>query len=196
MRALIMDFNGDKKVENIGDQYMFGPSLMVAPVYQYKARNREVYFPAANGWYDLYSGKYMAGGQKVSVDAPYERMPLFVKEGSIVPFGPEIQYTGEKQADVITLYVYTGKDAEFTIYEDEGVNYNYEKGAYNTIQFKYSEQTGKLSIGDASGSFEGMLKLRKFNIVWVSKQKPVAFDLSKAGGQTVTYEGKKIEIAR
>ena len=196
MRALVMDFNGDKQVENVGDQYMFGPSLMVAPVYQYKARSREVYFPAANGWYDLYSGKYTEGGQKISVDAPYERMPLFAKEGSIVPFGPEIQYASEKQADVITLYVYTGKNAEFTLYEDEGINYNYEKGSFSTIQFKYDETSGKLTIGDATGSFDGMLKSRKFNIVWVSKQKPVAFDLSRNADATVTYEGKALEVIR
>jgi alpha-D-xyloside xylohydrolase len=196
MRALVMDFNGDKNVENVGDQYMFGPSLMVAPVYQYKARNREVYFPAGNGWYDLYSGKYTEGGQKISVDAPYERMPLFVKEGSIVPFGPEIQYTGEKQADVITLYVYTGKDAEFILYEDEGINYNYEKGAFSTIRINYNEQSGKLTIGDVQGSFEGMLKSRTFNIIWVGKQKPVEFDLSKKADATVSYEGKVMEVLR
>lgn len=196
MRALVMDFNGDPKVNNIGDQYLFGPSLMVAPVYQYKARNREVYFPAATGWYDLYSGKYTEGGQKISVDAPYERMPLFVKEGSIVPFGPEIQYAGEKQADEITLFVYTGKDAEFTLYEDEGVNYNYEKGAFSTIQFKYSEKSGKLTIGDTNGQFEGMLKTRKFNVVWVNKDKPVAFDLSRKADAVVAYEGKSIEISK
>ncbi|MDP2890757.1 MAG: glycoside hydrolase family 31 protein, partial [Bacteroidota bacterium] len=196
MRALIMDFNGDEQVNSIGDQYMFGPSLMVAPVYKYKATTREVYFPSANGWYDLYSGKYISGGQKINVDAPYERMPLFVKEGSIVPFGPEIQYTGEKQADAITLYVYTGKDAEFKLYEDEGVNYNYEKGNFSTILFKYDEESGKLTIGDANGSFEGMLKTRTFNIVWVGKQKPVAFDLSKKADASITYEGKSVEVAR
>lgn len=144
----------------------------------------------------MYSGKYTEGGQKTSIDAPYERMPLFVKEGSIVPFGPEIQYTGEKQADVITLYVYTGKNAEFTLYEDEGVNYNYEKGAYSTIQFKYDEPSGKLTIGDVGGSFEGMLKSRTFNIVWVSKQKPVAYDLSRKADATVIYEGKMVEMIR
>jgi alpha-D-xyloside xylohydrolase len=196
MRALIMDFNGDTQVNNIGDQYMFGPSLMVAPVYKYKATNREVYFPEANGWYDLYSGKYTDGGQKISVDAPYDRMPLFVKEGSIVPFGPEIQYTGEKQADAITLYVYTGKDAEFTLYEDEGINYNYEKGNFSTIQFNYKEESGKLTIGDANGSFDGMLKTRTFNIVWIGKQKPVAFDLSKKPDVTISYEGKAIDVSR
>ncbi len=123
-------------------------------------------------------------------------MPLFVKEGSIVPFGPEIQYTGEKQADVITLYVYTGKNAEFTLYEDEGVNYNYEKGAFSTIQFKYDEQAGKLAIGDATGSFDGMLKSRTFNIVWVGKQKPMAFDLSRKADTTVAYDGEMVEVTR
>ena len=196
MRPLVMDFESDTQVNNIGDQYMFGPSLLVAPVYQYKARSREVYFPASTGWYDLYSGKYTEGAQKLSVDAPYERMPLFVKEGSIVPFGPEIQYTGEKQADVVTLYVYTGKNAEFTLYEDEGVNYNYEKGVFSTIPLKYDEQSGKLTIGETTGSFDGMLKSRTFNIVWVSKQKPAAFDLSRKADETVTYEGKAIEVAR
>ena len=196
MRAMVMDFNGDSNVNNIGDQYLFGPSLMVAPVYRYKARNREVYFPAACGWYDFYSGKFIEGGRKISVDAPYDRIPLSVKEGSIVPFGPEIQYTGEKQADEITLFVYTGKDAEFTLYEDEGVNYNYEKGAYSTIQIKYSEESGKLTIGDTKGSFEGMLKTRKFNVVWVGKTKPVPFDLSRKPDAVVAYEGKSIEIER
>ncbi len=196
MRALIIDFNGDSNVNNVSDQYMFGPSLMVAPVYEYKARQREVYFPVANGWYDVYSGKYTKGGQKLKVDAPYERIPLFVKEGSILPFGPEIQYTGEKQADEITLYVYTGKDAEFTLYEDEGVNYNYEKGAYSTIPIKYNEQSQKLIVGEASGSFEGMLKKRTFHIVWIDKQKPVAYDLNRKPDTTISYEGKALEVSR
>jgi alpha-D-xyloside xylohydrolase len=196
MRALVMDFNGDAQVKSIGDQYMFGPSLMVAPVYQYKARNREVYLPKANGWYDLYSGKYTEGGQKINVDAPYERMPLFVKEGSIVPFGPEIQYAGEKQPDVITLYVYTGKDAEFILYEDEGINYNYEKGAFSTIRINYNEQSGKLILGDVQGTFDGMLKSRKFNVVWIGKEKPVAFDLNRKADVEITYDGKLTEVSR
>lgn len=196
MRPLVMDFEGDVQVNNIGDQYMFGPSFLVAPVYQYKARTREVYFPASTGWFDFYSGRYTEGGQKLTVDAPYERMPLFVKEGSIVPFGPEIQYTGEKQADEITLLVYTGKNAEFTLYEDEGINYNYEKGAFSIIPISYEEQSGKLTIGDTSGSFDGMLKSRKFNIVWVSKDKPTAFDLNPKADATITYDGKAVEILK
>jgi alpha-D-xyloside xylohydrolase len=196
MRALVMDFNGDPSVLNIGDQYMFGPALMVAPVYQYKARNREVYFPAATGWYDFYTGRFIEGGQKLSVDAPYERIPLFVKEGSILPFGPEIQYASEKQAEVITLYIYTGKDAEFTLYEDEGVNYNYEKGEFSSIKFAYNEKSGKLIISDVSGEYTGMLNTRTFRIIWVSKDKPVAFDLTKESSTTVKYEGKMLEIVK
>ncbi len=196
IRALVLDFNGDAAVNNIGDQYMFGPSLMVVPVYTYKAWNREVYFPQACGWYDFYSGKFITGGQKLAVDAPYERIPLYVKEGSIVPFGPDVQYAGEKTDGEITLYVYTGKDGAFSLYEDEGVNYNYEKGAYSMILFKYDEQSQKLTIGERSGKFEGMPETRKINIVWVSKDKPVSFDLSRKPDATVTYEGKALEIGK
>jgi len=196
MRAMVLDFSGDAAVENIGDQYMFGPSLMVAPVYTYKARNREIYFPKANGWFDFYSGKYINGGQKLTVDAPYERIPLYVKEGSIVPFGSEIQYTGEKTNGEITLYVYTGKDCEFKLYEDEGVNYNYEKGAYSTILLRYNEKSHKLTIGERNGKFEGMSETRKINIVWVSKEKPVLFDLNGKSDATVTYDGKMLVVAK
>ena len=93
MRGLAMDFAKDTAVLNIGDQYMFGSSLLINPVYEYKQRSREVYLPKCAGWYDLYSGKWYAGGQKINADAPYERMPVFVKAGSIIPFGPELQYT-------------------------------------------------------------------------------------------------------
>ena len=196
MRAMVMDFNGDPGILNVGDQYMFGPSILVAPVYQYKARNREIYFPKESGWYDLYTGRFMEGGQRISVDAPYERVPLFIREGSIVPFGPEIQYASEDPAGDITLYVYTGRDAEFTLYEDEGINYNYEKGAYSTIRITYNEKSGKLAIGDTKGSFEGGIKNRKFNIVWISKDKPVSFDLSKNKGITISYEGNAVELSR
>jgi alpha-D-xyloside xylohydrolase len=102
MRAMEMDFGYDENVKNIGDQYMFGPSFLVAPVYRYKARTREVYLPKSCGWYDFYSGKYFSGGQVIEAEAPYERIPLFVKEGSVIPVGPAIQYTDEKPADPIT----------------------------------------------------------------------------------------------
>ncbi len=196
MRPLVMDFNGDAQVLNIGDQYMFGPSIMVAPVYEYKARVREMYFPSQTGWYNIYSGEFVEGGQKIVVDAPYERMPLFVREGTILPFGPEIEYTSQKPADVITLYVYTGRDAEFTLYEDEGVNYNYEKGAFSTITFSYNEESGKLTIGETQGAYDGMLEARTFGIIWVGKDSPVGYNPDNKVDATLNYEGKQLEAVR
>ncbi|MCU0461581.1 MAG: DUF5110 domain-containing protein [Bacteroidales bacterium] len=196
MRAMVMDFGGDENVESIGDQYMFGPSLLVAPVYKYKARTREVYLPSANGWYDLYSGKYFAGGQKIDADAPYERMPLFVKEGSIIPVGTEIQYVDEKPADPLTLLVYTGRDCAFTLYEDEGVNYNYEKGKCSTIKFNFKNETGELTIDDRKGEFQGMLKERTFNIKWITKEKQVPFTFEITKDTKVVYNGEEITVLK
>ena len=188
MRPLVMDFTADAQVNNIGDQFMFGPAMMVAPVYEYGARSREMYFPAICGWYDFYSGKYVSGGQKLTVDAPYEHIPLFVREGAIIPYGPDMQYSDEKPASEITLYVYAGQDGAFTLYEDEGVNYNYEKGQYATIPFTYKEAEGTLTVGARKGEFPGMLKERTFNVVKVSKDKPQPFDL-KVKGVVVKYDG-------
>jgi alpha-D-xyloside xylohydrolase len=187
MRPLIMDFLGDKKVENIGDTYMFGPAFLVAPVYEYGARTREVYFPEAEGWYDYYTNKFIAGGQTKTVDAPYGQMPLYVRAGAIVPFGPEIQWTDQKPADVIDLYVYQGADGNFTLYEDENVNYNYEKGAYSMIEFSYNEKMKLLSIEERQGEFPGMLEERVFNIIPVSKD-----GIGKK--QTVKYSGLSMKV--
>jgi len=196
MRPLVMDFNGDITVNNIGDQYMFGPSLMVAPVYEYKARTREVYFPAATGWYDLYSGQFLTGGEYRTVDAPYEKMPLYVREGAILPFGPEITSTAEKAADPVTLYVYTGRDGAFTLYEDEGVNYDYEKGEFSTIPITWDDAAGKLTIGARQGSWNGMPETRTFNVMWISKEQPQAFDLSAVPRASVTYDGTAVSLLR
>ncbi|WP_111307909.1 TIM-barrel domain-containing protein [Confluentibacter sediminis] len=193
MRPLVMDFSNDKKVENISDQFMFGSSLMVCPVYDYEARNRDVYVPNGKGWYNFYSGQYIEGGQTLNVEAPYERIPLFIPAGSIIPMGPEIQYTDEKPADTIVLYVYKGKDGSFELYEDEGSNYDYEKGQYATIPFTYNETNGTLTIGNRKGEFKGMLKNRKFVIVSVSKENPKPF-IFDAKGQEVTYNGQKQTI--
>lgn len=194
MRGLIMDFASDTAVKNIGDQYMFGPSLLINPVYEYKATDRQVYLPRGSGWYDLYNGEYKAGGNTIMADAPYERIPVYVKEGSIIPFGPELQYTSEKAADPITLYVYTGLDASFTLYEDEGTNYNYEKGAYSTIPFTYTEKTKTLTIGERKGSFDGMLQNRTIQIVWLSHRKASPLNLSLQPKQKVNYTGKAVSV--
>ena len=166
MRALVMDFNGDEKVYDIKDQWMFGPSLMACPVGKYKARSREVYLPEQRGWYDLYTNKYYKGGQTITAAAPYEKIPVFVPEGAIIPFGPAIEWTDEKPADLIKLYVYAGKDGKFTLYQDEGTNYNYEKGKYATIDFTYDDARKQLTIGARKGAFDGMLNKRTFEIIY------------------------------
>ncbi len=194
MRALVMDFGGDKKVLNIGDQFMFGPALLVNPVTEYKARTRQVYLPSGTGWYNLKSGRYFKGGQAIWADAPYEDIPVFVKEGSIIPFGPAIQYTTEKPADPIRLFVYTGADGAFKLYEDENVNYNYEKGYFSVIPFKYNEDTRSLTIGARRGKFPGMLKKRTFEIVWVSRKAPTALDFDAKPSLSVRYDGSELVI--
>ncbi|MGD9928385.1 MAG: TIM-barrel domain-containing protein [Mangrovibacterium sp.] len=193
MRPLVMDFSADKTVENIGDQFMFGPSMMVCPVYTYEAREREVYFPKGSNWYDFYTGQFIQGGQQVKVDAPYEQIPLYIREGAIIPVGPEIQYTDEKPADTIDIYVYRGQDGAFSLYEDEGENYNYEKGAYSNIPFSYNDAEGMLTIGDREGEFDGMLKERTFVIIPVSKEDPKAFQ-PDGQGKSVHYDGQKLTI--
>jgi alpha-D-xyloside xylohydrolase len=187
MRPFVMDFMTDSNVLNIGDTYMFGPAFMVAPVYEYGARTREVYFPECEGWYDFYTDEFVEGGQTMTVAAPYDRMPLYVRAGAIVPFGPEIRWSDEKPADVIDLYVYMGADGEFTLYEDENVNYNYEKGAYSKIAFSYNDKMKLLSIEEREGEFPGMLEERIFNVIPVSKN-------GTGKTQTVKYNGLSMKV--
>ena len=194
MRALVMDFNGDSDVENIGNQWMFGPALMACPVGYYKARNRSVYFPRQCGWYNLYTGEYTQGGQHLVVDAPYERIPVFVREGAIIPFGPEMQWSDEKPAELINLYVYAGQNGQFQLYEDEGTNYNYEKGKYATIDISYDDASRTVTIGQRKGQFLGMLKTRRFNVVLVTKDAPKPLDLDSPEGTMVNYNGKAVSV--
>lgn len=195
MRALVMDFNGDNKVYDIKDQWMFGPSLMACPVGTYQTRSREVYLPKQRGWYDFYTNAYHQGGQTINVEAPYQRIPVFVPEGAIIPFGPEIEWSDQKPAENIILYVYAGRNGEFTLYEDEGTNYNYERGAYATIKFVYDDAKRTLTISEREGSFPGMLKQRKFTVVYRQRGQQVSdFSLENVKGRTVTYKGKAVNI--
>jgi alpha-D-xyloside xylohydrolase len=194
MRAMVMDFGSEAAVRSIGDQYMFGPSILVAPVYEYKARDRKVYFPSVCGWYDFYSGQFIPGGRYLDVSAPYERMPLFIREGSIIPFGPEIEYTSQKPADPVTLFVYTGRNASFTLYEDEGVNYGYERGECTFIPFNYDEASGELTIGERQGQYPGMLRDRTFNIIWVTRINNIEFDPDMKPHATLSYDGSPVVV--
>ncbi len=194
MRALVMDFNGDRRVEDIANQWMLGPALMACPVGYYKARNRSVYFPKQCGWYDLYTGEHLQGGQRLVVDAPYERIPVFVREGAIIPFGPEMEWSDEKPAELIHLYIYSGGNGEFQLYEDEGTNYNYEKGQYATIPISYDDATRTLTIGKREGKFPGMLQKRRFNVVLVTPDTPRQLDLDAPEGRMVEYAGKPVIV--
>ena len=194
MRALVMDFNGDKEVENIGNQWMFGPALMACPVGYYKARNRSVYFPDQCGWYNLYTNEFVEGGQRLVVEAPYEQIPVYVREGAIIPFGPEMEWSDEKPAELINLYVYAGQNGEFQLYEDEGTNYNYEKGKYATIDIRYDDASKTVSFGARQGQFPGMLKNRRFNIVLITKDAPKPLNLDNPEGKMVNYAGKALTI--
>ncbi|WP_343672313.1 TIM-barrel domain-containing protein [Chitinophaga sp.] len=196
MRGLAMDFPNDTAVLNIPDQYMFGPAILVNPVYGYKQTQRNVYLPECAGWYDLYTGKWYAGGQKIAAAAPYERIPLFIKAGSVIPFGPALQYTSEKQPDIITLNIYTGADASFNLYEDEGNNYNYENGAYTIIPIKYEEKTATVTISDRQGSFNNMLKKRTFRINLITPNKARQLDFDTKCDKEVVYEGKSLVIKK
>jgi alpha-D-xyloside xylohydrolase len=193
MRALMMDFESDKSVLNVSDQYMFGKELMICPVYKYLARTREVYFPKQTGWYNLYDGRFTSGGQKQTVNAPYDRMPIYVAAGSILPVGKVIQNTSQAQTN-LTLFVYAGKNGKFTLYEDENVNYNYEKGAYSTISFSWNDLEKTLTIHDRKGFFPNMAAKRKFNIILVSENKGTGIDVSEKVDKVVSYTGKKIEV--
>ena len=195
MRALVMDFNGDDKVYDIKDQWMFGSALMACPVGEYQKYSRNVYLPKQKGWYDFYTGKYYAGGQTIVADAPYEKIPVFVPEGAILPVGPEMEWSDQKKAELIDLYVYAGKDGQFTLYEDEGTNYNYEKGKYATIDILYNDAQKTVTIGTRKGSFDGMLQKRRFNVILVDAQKNQGVNLAKAPkGKMVKYAGQQVTV--
>lgn len=195
MRGLVMDFNGDEKVLDIKDQWMFGSALMACPVGEYQKYSREVYLPKQKGWYDFYTGAYHAGGQTIVADAPYDKIPVFIPEGAILPIGPEMQWSDEKKPELIDLYVYAGKDGSYTLYEDEGTNYNYEKGKYAVIDFKYDDARKQVTIGARKGSFDGMLQKRRFNIILVDQKKQQGVNLAKSPkGKMVKYAGQAMTV--
>ena len=193
LRPLVMDFASDKSARDLPDEYMFGPAFLVAPVTSFKARSRSVYLPKADGWYDFWTGKTAAPGTRMDAPAPYDAIPVYVKAGSIVPFGPELQYTGEKPADPLTVYVYSGANGAFTLYEDQGTTYDYEKGAYSEIPLQWNEASGTLTVGRRQGSFPEMLKERNFQVVLVSKDKAVGFTEAPPA-KSVHYVGEAVAV--
>ena len=217
MRALFMDFINDKKTWNIGNEYMFGKAILVAPVLhaQYtpeqkqdllkenegwgqvkkdngtaiwsvdftQPKDMEVYLPSGCKWYDYWTNEYYEGGQNLKVTTTLNKIPLFVRAGSIIPIGPDVQYTNEKKWDNLIINVYPGADGTFTLYEDEGDNYNYESGAYTEIPMTWNDTSHTLTIGSKKGSYNGMLSERKFTV-----------RTPNGNEKTITYKGKKVTV--
>jgi len=183
MRPLVMDFPTDIKALEQKGEYMFGKSFLVAPVTEAQVKQWAVYFPKESDWYDFWTNERFSGGQSIQRDAPIDMIPLFVKAGSIIPFGPDVQYATEKKWDHLELRVYTGANGSFILYEDEFDNYNYESGAYTEISIEWNETARKLTFGARKGAYNGMLKDRKFTIV-----------LQDGTKKTVQYDGKKIDV--
>ncbi|HKV37820.1 MAG TPA: DUF5110 domain-containing protein, partial [Blastocatellia bacterium] len=194
MRGLCMDFRNDPKVYNVPDQYLLGPSLMVNPVTKPGVLTRRVYLPIGTSWTDFWTGKSYSGGQSIDAAAPLERMPLFVRAGSIIPYGPAMEYATEK-TDPIELRVYRGADGAFTLYEDEGDNYNYEKGVFSTIPILWNEAQGTLTIGRRRGDYPGMLKERTFHVVWVGPGHGTGIQSTEKGDVIVHYSGKALTVS-
>jgi alpha-D-xyloside xylohydrolase len=192
MRPLVMDFPQDRTARELPDEYMFGPALLVAPVTEYKARTKQVYLPAGE-WYDYWTGKPAAAG-KAAADAPYDEIPVYVRAGSIVPYAPAMQYVGEKASDPTTLYVYAGANGTFNLYEDQGTTFDYEKGAYSEIPIRWDNATGTLTLGKRTGTFDGMLDHRTFQVVLVSKAHPAGVSLTPTRLKSVEYAGAEVRV--
>ena len=212
-RALVMDFAKDRDALDINDEYMFGKSLLVCPVTKpmyskqkiqgkdttnvedfNEIKKAEVYLPKGIEWYDFWTGEKIKGGQEISKQAPIDVIPLYVKAGSILPIGPDVQYAEEKKWDNLEIRIYPGADGKFVLYEDEFDNYNYEKGVYSTITFEWDDAKKELIIGEGKGSFPGMFAERKFNIIKVSKEIGAGMEVVGRFTQVVTYEGKEVVV--
>jgi alpha-D-xyloside xylohydrolase len=195
MRALAMDFRTDTRALNIGDQFMFGPALLVNPVMEPGATSRRVYLPAAK-WYDFWTGRDAGGGGMLETPAPLDRIPLFVRGGSIVPMGPDLEYAAEKPADPVELRVYPGANSSFTLYEDENDNYNYERGSRATTRLDWDDAARTLTIGERQGKFPGMLETRTFRVVFVSDSHGVGIQPTAQPDKIVEYSGKLLAVAQ
>lgn len=208
MRALVMDYAEDTCTHNLNDEYLFGKSILVAPVvnamYVTKkdktgiedyslVKTKSVYLPKGTDWFDFWTGKKFKGGQTIEKDAPIDIVPLFVKAGSILPIGPKVQYAQEKKWDNLEIRIYPGSNGTFTLYEDENDGYNYEKGAFSTITFSWNDKSKKLTIENRKGNFAGMLVLRKFNLVLVGENAGIS-DLNTEKVKSISYSGKRKSI--
>lgn len=194
MRPLVMDWRTDEKVWNIGDQFMFGPSILVNPITEEGAKSRWIYLPPAPAWYDFWTGSKTVGDQRMEVSAPLNRIPLYVKAGSILPLGPEIEYAGEESDASIELRIYRGADGSFDLYEDAGDSYAYEKGMHSEIPIRWKDEAGKLSIGARVGDFAGMTRRRSFHVVFVTEGHGAGSAVRSTFDREVAYNGEAVTV--
>jgi len=193
-RPLVMDYKYDKKAVGQEYEYMFGKSFLVAPVTEPGVSEWDVYLPSGTSWFDFWTGKTHAGGLSIKTAAPLDKIPLFVKAGSIVPMGPIQQYTSEKPMDTLEIRIYSGADVKFELYEDESNNYNYEKGVYSTIRFEWNDKKKILTIGDRKGVFPGMLQSRVFKLVVAGPGKATGGHPVSNPDKAVNYTGRKLVL--
>lgn len=213
MRALVMDFPEDKRALNINNQYMFGKNMLVCPVtkpmyIQFKRdhnryvagkedfselKTTQVYLPSGVKWFDFWTGELKDGGQTIDRESPIDILPLYVKAGSIIPFGPQVQYANE-EIGPLTIRVYPGADASFTFYDDERDNYNYEDGAYATIEMKWDEATQTLSLEAQKGQYQGMPRNREISIIKVDNHKATGLPYGQQADKVIKYTGSRMEV--
>ncbi|HTX19918.1 MAG TPA: glycoside hydrolase family 31 protein [Bacteroidota bacterium] len=194
MRPLVMDYRTDVKAANVGDQFMFGPAFLINPVTEPGADVRRMYLPGG-AWYDFWKGTTSEGAKFFDADAPIDRMPIFVRAGSIVPMGPDVEWVDQKPADPLEIRVYIGANGKFLLYEDEGNSYDYEKGVYSTIPLAWDEATKTLTIGDRKGGFPGMLASRTFRIIFVKEGHGAGIEAATTADKEIVYEGKQVTVA-
>jgi alpha-D-xyloside xylohydrolase len=191
MRSLAFDFRTDPGIKSIPDQYMFGPAFLVNPVTERGIGKRSVYLPKSTQWFDFWTGQTFDGGQTIEAPATVETIPLYIKAGSVIPMGPFLQYATEKPADPLEIRIYPGADGSFILYEDENDTYNYEKGAFSTISFKWDDAKRQVTVGKRNGEFPGILKKRTFQIIIVDKNKGIGTGLTEKPDKTVQYTGEE-----
>jgi alpha-D-xyloside xylohydrolase len=193
MRPLVMDFRADMRAANIGDQFMYGPAFLVNPVTEPASTTRPVYLPQAK-WYDFWTGTSIEGGRMINAITPLDRLPLYIRAGSILPLGPDQEWSTQKPEDPIELRIYPGADGDFVIYEDENDNYNYEKSVYATITLHWDEAAHTLTIGDRKGQFPGMLENRTFHVVFVRENHGVGVNPADEVDKVLQYSGKQVTV--
>lgn len=192
MRPFVFDFADDDKALDEAHSYMFGRSLLVTPVTSAGARSWPVYLPQSKGgWFDLWTGEHRSGGQVHSVSAPVNQVPLHMRAGSIVPFGPVLQSTAEATGGTVDLYVAPGRDAHFVLYEDDGLSNDYEAGAFATVPLQWIDSRRELQIGERQGEFAGMNHVKRLN---VRVLQPGVSPFQASEGRAVEYSGSSLSL--